>query len=101
MLITKLDVIQNYYVKQKKTSWKDMLSESDYQATKIIWESLNDSSLTYEEYTNLVNDQIERTSVSKVTVFGEGINNTGTSWSTKIIGLTNQLKILKNRHSIP
>lgn len=76
MLITKLDVIQNYYVKQKKTSWKDMLSESDYQATKIIWESLNDSSLTYEEYTNLVNDQIERTSVSKVTVFGEGINNT-------------------------
>lgn len=75
MLVTKLDVIQGYYAKQKKTSWKEMLSESDYQTVKRMCELLN-GPLTYEEYKDLINDQIERTSVSKVTVFGENIKNT-------------------------
>ncbi|MFR0499668.1 Z1 domain-containing protein [Limosilactobacillus reuteri] len=79
MLTTKLDIIKDYYDNQKKkgkkTSWNDMLSESDYQVIKGIWESIN-GPLTYEEYRELISKQAEREKISRVTVFGEDTNNT-------------------------
>lgn len=79
MLTAKLDIIRDYYANEKKKgrkiSWNDMLSKSDYQVIKRIWEVIN-GPLTYEEYKKLIIKQAEREKISKVTVFGEDVNNT-------------------------
>lgn len=70
-----LDIIKNYK-QNHKYSWNDMDSDDVYDEIRDIVKMMMKIDLTFEKYSSLIKDQVEREKSTQVLTFGDNINNT-------------------------
>lgn len=70
-----LDIIKKYK-QSNKYSWNDMDSDDVYGEIRNIVKMVMNTDLTFEKYSSLIKDQVEREKSTQVLTFGDNINNT-------------------------
>lgn len=70
-----LDIIKNCK-QNNKYSWNDMDSADMYDEIRDIVMKVMKIDLTFEKYSSLIKDQVEREKSTQVLTFGDNINNT-------------------------
>lgn len=70
-----LDFVRAYFDGNNIRSWKDMRDSNIYDKLSETVKTFN-INMSFEEYIDIVNKQIEFEKLNSVSTFGEGMNNT-------------------------
>ena len=70
-----LDFVRAYFYGNNIRSWKDMRDSNIYDKLSETVKTFN-INMSFEEYIDIVNKQIEFEKLNSVSTFGEGMNNT-------------------------